>query len=149
MIAVDTNVLVYSHRRDSDWHNQALSCLRQLSQSQKPWGLPWPCLAEFYSVVTHPRIYKNPSPPAAALAQMEAWLNSPSLILMGESKNYWPQLKTLIGQAQIRGGAVHDARIASLCLTYGVSELWSADKDFSRYPGLSVRNPLVVEIRSV
>ena len=38
---------------------------------------------------------------------------------------------------------VHDARIAALCLSHGVRELWSADRDFSRFPALRTRNPLV------
>jgi predicted nucleic acid-binding protein len=38
---------------------------------------------------------------------------------------------------------VHDARVAALCRDHGVSELWSADRDFSRFAGLSVVNPLL------
>jgi predicted nucleic acid-binding protein len=38
---------------------------------------------------------------------------------------------------------VHDARIAALCLQHGVRELWSADRDFNRFPALRTRNPLV------
>jgi hypothetical protein len=38
---------------------------------------------------------------------------------------------------------VHDARIAALCLQHGVSELLTADRDFSRFPALRTRNPLV------
>ena len=41
------------------------------------------------------------------------------------------------------GPAVHDARIAALCLQHGVRELWSADRDFGRYPALRVVNPLL------
>jgi predicted nucleic acid-binding protein len=36
----------------------------------------------------------------------------------------------------------HDARIAALCINTG-AELWSADRDFGRYPSLTVINPLV------
>jgi len=45
--------------------------------------------------------------------------------------------------ARTQGGAIHDARIAALCLYHGVTELWSADRDFTRFPALAVRNPLV------
>jgi uncharacterized protein len=41
------------------------------------------------------------------------------------------------------GPQVHDARVAALCRVHGVRELWTADRDFSRFPGLAVRNPLV------
>ena len=28
MIAVDTNILVYAHREDSEWHDMAYACIR-------------------------------------------------------------------------------------------------------------------------
>lgn len=37
---------------------------------------------------------------------------------------------------------MHDARIAALCLLHGVRVLWSADRDFSRFPELAVVDPL-------
>ena len=49
----------------------------------------------------------------------------------------------LLGRGKVQGGMVHDARIAALCLDHGVAELWSADRDFSRFPSLRTRNPLV------
>jgi len=38
---------------------------------------------------------------------------------------------------------VPDVRIAALCLRHGVTELWSTDRDFSRFPALRVVNPLL------
>jgi predicted nucleic acid-binding protein len=46
-------------------------------------------------------------------------------------------------QARVVGPEVHDARVATLCLQHGVRELWSADRDFGRFPGLRTVNPLV------
>jgi predicted nucleic acid-binding protein len=36
---------------------------------------------------------------------------------------------------------VHDARIAACCLSNGVTELLTLDRDFSRFPQLKTRNP--------
>jgi predicted nucleic acid-binding protein len=33
--------------------------------------------------------------------------------------------------------------MAAICAYHRVVELWSADRDFSRFPGLRVRNPLI------
>jgi predicted nucleic acid-binding protein len=33
--------------------------------------------------------------------------------------------------------------VAALCRQHGVRELWSADRDFSRFVGLAVKNPLI------
>lgn len=144
MIAIDTNVLVYAHRRDSEWHEPAVSCLRALAQGTAAWALPWPCVHEFFSIVTHERIYSPASTATQALGQIGAWLSSPSVVLLAETPGYWDVLAKLIGESKISGPRVHDGRIAALCLHHGVRELLSADRDFSRFGGLRTRNPLVV-----
>jgi predicted nucleic acid-binding protein len=45
--------------------------------------------------------------------------------------------------SHVVGPQVHDARVAALCRLHGIRELWTADRDFSRFPQLRVRNPLV------
>ena len=61
---------------------------------------------------------------------------------LGEGEAHWPTLRPLLTKARIAGPAVHDARIAALCLQHGVQELWSADRDFGRFVALRVVNPL-------
>jgi toxin-antitoxin system PIN domain toxin len=143
MIAVDTNILVYAHREDSPFHAEASGCVRDLAQGSHSWAVPWPCLHEFFSIVTHPRIYAPPSPPAAALNQIDAWLASPTLVLLSETDEHWPRLRGLLQPGSVAGPVVHDARIAALCMQHGVSQLLTADRDFSRFAGLKTRNPLV------
>jgi hypothetical protein len=143
MIAVDTNILVYAHREDSQWHDPAYARLAELAQGRAPWAIPWPCLHEFLAIATHPRIYSPPTPLAAALDQVEAWLESPSVVLLSESDGYWPQLRAALEGGRIGGPLVHDARVAALCSLYGVKELWTADRDFGRFPGVTTVNPLV------
>jgi toxin-antitoxin system PIN domain toxin len=143
MIAVDTNILVYAHRRDSPFHEPAVAAVRGIAESPAAWAIPWPCVHEFYSTITHARIYDPPSSPAEAIAQIEAWLGSPSLVLLHEVATYWATLKTLLGSGKVQGSMVHDARIAALCRANGVRELWTVDRDFGRFPYLVVRNPLV------
>lgn len=143
MIAVDTNLLVYAHREDSTWHDAAYARIAELAEGRAPWAVPWPCVHEFIAIVTHPKIYAPPTPPAAAIDQVDAWLESPSLTLLAESDGYWPTLRSLVQDGRIAGPLVHDARVAALCLLHGVRELWSADRDFGRFSGLAVHNPLV------
>jgi toxin-antitoxin system PIN domain toxin len=143
MIAVDSNLLVYAHREDSQWHEAADSCILELAETNAPWAIPWPCIHEFLAIVTHPRIYAPPTPLGKAIDQVEAWLESPSVVLLSESEDYWPQLRAILETGKVSGPQVHDARVMALCRQHGVSELWTADRDFGRFPGLSVRNPLV------
>lgn len=142
MIAVDTNILVYAHRADSPWHEAAYEALRRLAEGAAPWAIPWPCIHEFLAIVTSPRVYRPATPLERAADQVEAWMESPSLHLLGEGAGYWEVLRDQLAAGHITGGAVHDARVASLCRLHGVSVLWSADRDFSRFGGLVANNPL-------
>ncbi len=143
MIAVDTNILVYAHREDSPWHVAAWRRLAQLAEGRPAWAIPWPCVHEFLAIVTHPRIFNPPTPLATALDCVSAWLESPSLTLIAEGADYWPRLARMLETGQVAGPKVHDARIAAICLQHGVREFWSADRDFQRYPELTVVNPLI------
>lgn len=143
MIAVDTNLLVYAHRRDSSWHAAAARHVAKLAEGRASWAIPWPCLHEFVSVVTHPRIFRPPTTLPEAIAQVDAWLESPTVVLLSEGPTHWGALRPVLEAAKAVGPLVHDARIVALCRDNGVSELWTADRDFGRFPGLSFRNPLV------
>ena len=143
MIAVDTNILVYAHREDSPFFDLAAASLVGLAEGKAPWAIPWPCIHEFLAVVTRPRSYDPPTPLSAALEQIEAWLESPSLTLLNETEQHWTVLRHLLTQARLSGTQVHDARIVALCFEHGIRELWSADRDFSRFPDLRVVNPLL------
>jgi toxin-antitoxin system PIN domain toxin len=140
VIAVDTNVLVHAHRAESPWHEAATQALATLRPGS--WALPWACVHEFYSVVTHPRIFDPPTPIADAVLAVETWLAS-SPRLLGETEEHWAVLSDLVRRAQVAGPVVHDARVAAICLQHGVDELWTVDRDFSRFPQLRARNPLV------
>lgn len=142
MIAVDTNLLVYAHREDSPFHRGALEALTGLAASGQRWGIPWPCVHEFISITTHPRIYLPPSPLETALEAMDVWLGAAGCELLAEGPGYWELLRKVAVKAALQGATIHDARIAALCLHHGVAELWSADRDFTRFTGLRTRNPL-------
>jgi len=143
MIAVDTNILVYAHRRDSEWHDVASRALTELTEGTAPWCLPWPCVHEFLGIVTHPRVYRPPTPLVKAVAQVDAWFESPTVQTIGELKGHWKELCAVLSGGRVAGPAVHDARIAAICRENGVREIWTVDRDFSRLPGIAVRNPLV------
>ena len=143
MTAVDTNILIYAHRPESPWHTKAMLHVTNLAEGAAPWAIPWPCVHEFLAVVTNPKVFKSPTPVSLALDQVECWLESPSLVLLGESPDHWKQLKTTVASGKVVGPVIHDARIVAICREQGVATLYSADRDFSRFSGLKVVNPLL------
>ena len=143
MIAVDTNILVYSVREDSPWHKTALGCVRRLAEGRAAWAIAWPSIHEYLAVVTHPRIYKPPTPLPDAILQVDYWRESPMLRLIGEDDGYWEHLKSILTASKAVGPLVQDGRIAAICRASGVQEIWTADRDYSRFPGIVTRNPLI------
>lgn len=143
MIAVDTNILVYAHRRDSPWSRAAQACIRGLAEGRGAWAIPWPCIHEFLAIVTHRRVYDPPSTIEQATEQVDAWMASPTLALIGEADEHWQVLAGLLRRGRVEGPMVHDARVAAQCITAGVRTFLTADRDFSRFPELNVRNPLI------
>jgi uncharacterized protein len=143
VIAVDTNILVYAFRESTSFHQAARSCLKRLAEGEMAWGVPWPCVHEFISVVTNAKIPPAPVPMGVALAALESWMTAPTVQLLTETDVHWPELKTLLVASRVTGPTVHDARIAALCLQHGVREFWTADRDFGRFPSLRTRNPLI------
>jgi uncharacterized protein len=142
MIALDTNLLVYAHRLDSKWNAAAHACIEELARGKPSWGIPWPCVHEFVAIATHPKIFDPPSTIEQAIDQVEAWLEPEGAVVLAEPAGYWPHARELLRAGKIVGPRVHDARVAAICLAHGVTELWTADRDFSRFPQLRTRNPL-------
>jgi toxin-antitoxin system PIN domain toxin len=143
LIAIDTNILVYSHRAESPFHEIAFQRIAELAAGIATWAIPWPCLHEFIAVVTNKRIYVPATSLERACEQVEAWLESPSLVVLAESTTHWRTLRTMLEEGGASGAQVHDARIAAICRQHGVREIWSADRDFGRFKNISIVNPLI------
>jgi len=142
VIAVDTNLLVYAHRPEMPFHERARQVLIEAVDGTEPLSVPWPCAHEFLAVVTNPRIFRDPTPMDVALDAVRGLLASLSAGFLAEGEGYLDTLERVARPALLQGAIVHDARVAALCLFHGVRVLWSADRDFSRFPDLTVVNPL-------
>ena len=143
MLAVDTNILVYAHRREAPEHRAAAAVVQALAEGDRSWAIPWPCVYEFFSVVTSPRIWRDSaSSPRQAWAQVEAWMGSPVLQLLGETQDFAALLARFLTLPRVRGPIVHDARVAALCVAHGAEALLTRDRDFSLFSGLRTVDPL-------
>lgn len=140
MIAVDSSVLVHAHRSDSPWHAKSENCVRQLCEGKAPWALLWPSVHEFLGVVTHAEMFLPPSSAPQALEQVDAWLESPSVVLLGPELDHWKSVRQAWLTAHAAGPMSVNAGIAALCAQHGVRELWAIGRDLSAF-GVRIRNP--------
>ena len=105
MIAVETNILVYAHRGELPGHAAAGDAIRRLAEAPAPWAIPWPCVHEFFGIVTSPRVFATPTPVAEAMRQVDRWLASPTLVVLSETATHWATLGRLVRAASIRGSS--------------------------------------------
>lgn len=143
MIAVDTNVLVYAHRAQASQHSAACAALARLAQVSGGWAIPMPCLHEFLAITTGPAFGALRTPVEIAFETVRTWTAHPACVVLTEHERHLDTLEALCLRAPIVGGAVHDARIAAICLSHNVREFWTCDRDFRRFPDLVTRDPLI------
>lgn len=142
MIALDTHVLVHAHRRDASLHERAHAVVRELAEAPAPWAICYHSVVEFYAIATRRGLWDCPSPPETAIDQITAWRESPSLRILHDTPDSLDALQEFAINGAVTGGMIHDARIAACCVVHGIDELWTVDRDFSRFPRLRCRNPL-------
>lgn len=137
MIAIDTNVLVYAHRAETELHEQALSQLASLCEGADPWVLPVPCLTEFFRVVTHPRVFNPPSKLSEATDFIKAITDSPGCRIIKPGESYLHHFLSVLASADARGNLVFDAQIVALCREHSISDILTNDRDFERFEGVA------------
>jgi hypothetical protein len=138
MIAVDTNVLVYANRSELPLHDAARARLTALAEGAAPWGLPVVAGWGFIRIVSQP-IFDPPTPTAQAVEFIDRILASPSLRVLNPGPRHWELLRAVLDDGQARGGLVTDAVIVALCREHGIDTVLSNDRDFHRFPGITVQ----------
>ena len=139
MIAVDTNVLIYAHRVESEWHEAAAERLVTLGEGAERWALPVFCVTEFMRVVTHRRVFNPPSTVAQAADFIEAVAASPSCEVVQPGPEFMTWLLATAREADSRGNLMFDAQIAAVCREHGIDGILTNDSDFERFDALNVQ----------
>ena len=133
MIALDTNVLVYAHQSTTRFHNAARDLVASLREGVAPWAIPWPCIHEFLAVTTNPKVFKRPARFQQAMEFVDALTANSHLSLLSESSGYMEKLRSIALDTKLRGGRIHGARIAALCLHHGGASCGAPIETFLRF----------------
>jgi uncharacterized protein len=141
MRLVDVNVLVYAHRLDAPRHQEYAGWLGELLAGQEPYGISDLVLSGFLRIVTHPKVFRQPTPIETGLAYAEVLRTQPNCVPVEPGQRHWGIFTRLCRTAGVKGNLVPDAYLAALAIESG-SEWITTDRDFSRFPGLRWRHPL-------
>ena len=139
MIAVDSNVLVYAHRTETELHRIATGILVEIAEGPTPWALPIFCITEFLRVVTHRRVFNPPSSLSRAVGFIEDVVASPVCQIVRPGPGFVRILADVAQQADARGNLIFDAQIAAVCHESGIDTIVTNDRDFERFEALRVR----------
>lgn len=140
MLLTDVNVLVYAHRRDVVDHERYRGWLDELLRGDGSFGVADAVLSGFVRVVTHPRIFKTPTPLDLALTFADAIRDRPNAVIVAPAERHWDIFARLCRQSSANGNLVADAYLAALAIESG-SEWVTTDRDFARFEGLTWRHP--------
>ena len=141
MIAVDTNLLVYAHRAGLPEQRAARLAIERASRQSEGWGIPLPCVTEFWSVVTHPACAGKPSTGKQAAAFLGALVDAGARLWQpGEA--FAARLTQLATDLRIYGPRIFDLQVALTAFDGGASEIWTHDRHFATFPGIRVFDPL-------
>jgi len=141
MILSDINILVYAHRKDSPNHEAFLKWLEDAINSDQAYAISILVLSGFIRIVTHPKIFKQPSSLQAAFDFVNTISAQANCIHIEPGPRHWRIFNKLCHSVSARGNLVPAAYYAALAIEHGC-EWMTTDGDFSRFPGLKWRHPL-------
>ena len=141
MIVVDVNLLIYAYNPSAEQHPQARRWLETVLSGEETVGLPWIVLIAFLRLTTSPRIFPTPLNTKEAAEVIERWLANPTVTIPSPSERHWQVLRPLLETGRVRGPEMTDAHLAAMTIEHGAT-LCTSDRDFARFPGLKLLDPL-------
>lgn len=138
---LDVNVLVYAADETSDRHSRARALLDHVATSPAITYLLWPVLLGYVRIITHPTILESPLSPEAAIDDIDDLVQRPQIVVVGEGDRFWETFKRLARTVAPRGNLVPDAHLVALMAENGVSTIWTSDRDFRKFSGITVKDP--------
>ncbi len=141
MIALDTNMLVYAHRRRTPQHRAARLAVERAAADARGWGIATPALAEFWAIATHPASEGRPSTGREAAEFVRALVDA-GAHLWQSGPGFGQRLLQLAIDREVTGPRVFDLQIALVAFEGGATELWTHDRRFGGVPGLAIVDPL-------
>lgn len=138
---LDTNVLIYAVDEGSDVHPRARALLDDIATSPAITYLFWPVLLGYLRIITHPSIVRSPLDPQSAIEGIDDLVRRPQIMVPGEGERFWTEFKRVALSTPTRGALVSDAHVVALMHEHGVRTIWSRDRDFRKFDGITVLDP--------
>jgi toxin-antitoxin system PIN domain toxin len=141
VIVVDANLLIYAYRAGAEEHQRASQWLGWAMAGSERVGLPWSSIHAFLRLMTNTRLFNPALTPEEATSVVDTWLDRSNTSIIEPGTAYWPILARIITTVHVTRDLIMDAHLAALAIEHDAT-LYTADRDFRRFAGLRVVNPL-------
>lgn len=141
MKLLDVNLLLYALDTASPQHERARSWVEPVLSGTESVGLPWVVLLAFVRLATRGAVFTDPLTTDESLDVVDGWLAQPCVVVLHATDRHAALLRELLHPLGAAGNLTADAHLAALAIEHGAT-LYSADSDFSRFPGLRWVDPL-------
>ena len=141
-LALDANLLLFASDASSPHHARAAAFVRKCIAGPELVFVPWPAAMAYLRVATHPSVFRNPLTHAEAAGNLDLLLRQPHVRAIGELDEFWAHYQKATAGIVVRGNLVPDAHLVALLLQHGVTTLATHDRDFHKFDGIRVRDPL-------
>ena len=138
---IDANLLVFASDESSPFHDRASTFLEHMALGPEIVYLFWPVLMAYLRIATHPGVFAAPLTPDEATGNVERLLALPHVQTPGEQARFWSSYRA-VADNSVRANLVPDAHVVALMHQNGVRTIWTHDRDFRRFDGIEVRDPL-------
>jgi toxin-antitoxin system PIN domain toxin len=141
VILLDANILLYAYSSTSPHHVAAREYLTEAMVRRESIGLPWLTVLAFLRIVTSSRAYANVYSMDEACAIIDDLLSNSNVEVIGPGHGHWVAFGKLLIDSQATSRMINDAHLAAIALEHGAA-LCTNDRDFTRFPGLKIVNPI-------
>jgi toxin-antitoxin system PIN domain toxin len=141
MILTDANLLLYAYNVDATEHDTSRQWLETQLSGPNLFCFAWQTITAFLRISTNQRAFAAPLSIKEAAGIVTQWLERPQTVLLTPGEKHWAIFQDLLESGQATGPLVMDAHLAALAIEHGAA-LASTDRDFARFPGLTLINPL-------
>lgn len=138
---IDANLLLYASDEGSPWHARAMELLDELALGPELVHLFWPTVMAYLRIATHPGVFARPLTHAQARGNIQALLDLPHVLASGEDDRFWDRFADVAADVSPTGNLVPDAHLVALMLQTGVRTIWTHDRDYRKFRGITVRDP--------
>jgi uncharacterized protein len=141
VIILDSNILLYTYSQTSPFHDAASAWLEQAMERREDLGLPWITILGFVRLAANPKAFGRYATTVQAIGVIEELTEQSNVQVITPGPAHLRILARILKEAQVTRSLVSDAHLAALAIEHNAT-ICTNDRDFTRFPGLKILNPV-------